>query len=287
MTTTGIYIHGTEPDEQRRLSILNDLLNEGSLGVLALRPGEHVLDVGSGLGQLTRAMARAVAPGGRVIGVERSAEQLSVARRLAGEAGAGDRVDLREGDATDLPLAPDEWDMFDVAHARFLLEHLPQPLDAVRAMVGAIRPGGRLVLEDDDHDVLRLWPEPESVRRAWEAYIGAFARIGNDPFLGRKLVTLLQQAGAEPRRNGWNFFGSSAGNPDFGNMVANFAGVLEGASERIVAEGQLDQAGIESAISDLNEWGLRPDASLWYGVFWAEGTRPAASNRPRKERRSR
>ena len=276
MTTTGVYIHGTEPDEQRRLSILNDLLNEGSLSVLALRPGEHVLDVGSGLGQLTRAMARAVAPGGRVIGVERSAEQLSVAHRLAGEAGEGDRVDLREGDATDLPLAPDEWDMFDVAHARFLLEHLPQPLDAVRTMVGAIRPGGRLVLEDDDHDVLRLWPEPESVRRAWEAYIRTFARIGNDPFLGRKLVTLLQQAGAEPRRNGWNFFGSCAGKPDFGDMVANFAGVLEGASERIVAEGQLDQAGIGTALSDLTEWRLRPDASLWYGVFWAEGTRPAA-----------
>ena len=54
-------------------------------------------------------MARAVAPGGRVVGVERSAEQLSVARRLADEAEEGDRVDLREGDATDLPLAADEW----------------------------------------------------------------------------------------------------------------------------------------------------------------------------------
>lgn len=285
--TTGVYIHGTEPNEQRRLSILNDLLNEGSLRALALRPGERVLDVGSGLGQLTRAMARAVAPRGRVVGVERSAEQLSAAHRLADEAGEGHRVDLREGDATKLPLMPDEWGGFDVAHARFLLEHLPQPLDAVRAMVRAIRPGGRLVLEDDDHDVLRLWPEPPSVRRAWEAYIRTCERIGNDPYIGRKLVTLLQQAGAEPRHNGWNFFGSCAGSTNFGNMVANFVGVLEGARERIIAEGQLDQAGIDTALADLGEWGLRPDASLWYGVFWAEGTRPAAPETPRKERGSR
>lgn len=109
MMTTGVYIHRTELNEQRRLSILNDLLNEGSLRTLPLRPGERVLDVGSGLGQLTRAMARAIAPGGRVVGVERSAEQLSVARRLADDAEEEDRVDLREGDATDLPLAADEW----------------------------------------------------------------------------------------------------------------------------------------------------------------------------------
>ena len=87
--------------------------------------------------------------------------------------------------------------------------------------------------------------------------------------------------------NGWNFFGRCAGNPDFGNMVANFVSILEGARERIVAEGHLDQVGIEAALAELIEWGRRPDASLWYGVFWAEGTRPATHEPPRKERRSR
>src|SRR6476659_260685 len=76
------YLHGTAPDEQARLARLNDLLNERALAELALWPGQRVLDVGSGLGQLTRGMARQVGPG-RVLGIERSPEQLAAARRLA------------------------------------------------------------------------------------------------------------------------------------------------------------------------------------------------------------
>ena len=68
------YIHGTEPVEQARLSRLNDWLNAGSLRELAPRAGERVVDFGSGLGQMARAIARAVGPAGRVVGIERSAD---------------------------------------------------------------------------------------------------------------------------------------------------------------------------------------------------------------------
>ena len=56
------YLHGTDPEEQRRLSRLNDLLNQESLRMLDLRGDERILDVGSGLGQLSRAMACAAGP---------------------------------------------------------------------------------------------------------------------------------------------------------------------------------------------------------------------------------
>src|SRR5262245_60407874 len=85
------YLHGTAPDEQSRLSRLNDLINERSLREMALAGGERVLDVGSGLGQLSRAVARL---GARVVGVERSAEQLAEARRQASAAGESGLVDF-------------------------------------------------------------------------------------------------------------------------------------------------------------------------------------------------
>src|ERR1700716_2108565 len=79
-----VYIHGTAAEEQRRLSLLNDvLLNNASLREMALRGDERIIDFGSGLGQFTRAMARAV-PRGRVVGIERNEEQLAGAHRICG-----------------------------------------------------------------------------------------------------------------------------------------------------------------------------------------------------------
>ena len=171
------YLHGTDPEEQRRLSRLNDLLNQESLRMLDLRGDERILDVGSGLGQLSRAMARAAGPGAVVVGVERSLDQLREAVRQAHEDGEDALVEFRNGDATALPLTVDEWGTFDVVHTRFVLEHVPDPAAVVRAMVRAALPGGRIILEDDDHAVLRLWPEPEGFQRLWQAYIEAFAKL--------------------------------------------------------------------------------------------------------------
>src|SRR3954454_1590840 len=103
-----LYLHGTDPDEQARLSRLNELINERSLREMALRPGDRILDVGCGLGQLTRAMGRQVGIG-RVVGIERSEEQLAIARRLASEASEHELVDFRQGDAARLPLRDAEW----------------------------------------------------------------------------------------------------------------------------------------------------------------------------------
>src|SRR5262249_51893202 len=71
-------LHGTHPEEQDRLGLMNRLLNQNSLAEMQLKPGEKVLDVGSGLGQLTREMARQIGEGAKVVGIERSHEQLTV-----------------------------------------------------------------------------------------------------------------------------------------------------------------------------------------------------------------
>src|SRR6185295_14368837 len=117
MTSTSRYVHGTHPEEQRRLADLNALVNRASLAALEPQRGERSLDVGSGLGQFARAEA------------------------LAHEAGEGSLVEFRAGDALALPLAPAEWGSFDLAHARFLLEHVPAPQDVVNGMARAVRSG--------------------------------------------------------------------------------------------------------------------------------------------------
>jgi ubiquinone/menaquinone biosynthesis C-methylase UbiE len=271
MSTDSLYIHGTRPEEQARLTRLNTLLNEGSIREIGARSGERMLDVGAGLGQFARAIAKIT--GVPAVGVERSAEQIAESTRQARAAGEERLLDLRRGDAQDLPLQDEEWATFDIAHARFLLEHVRDPLEIVKGMVRAVRPGGRVVLEDDDHDVLRLWPEPPGLANVWGAYMRTYDRAGNDPIIGRRLVQLLHQAGAEPRRSTWIYFGACAGHADFELYVENLASILQGAREAIVALG-IGQDDFVSALSRLHEWKQRPDAAFWFAMSWAEGVRP-------------
>lgn len=283
---TSRYVHGTSAYEQARLALMNDFLNAGALEAIGLEGGERILDLGAGLGQLSRALARAAGPRGRVVAIEMSPEQIAAARDAARKAGEEGLVDLREGNALDPPLAADEWGAFDIAHARFLLEHLPDPLAAVRVLVRAVRPGGRIVLQDDDHELLRLDPEPVPVRRLWDAYVATYARNGTDAYIGRRLPRLLVEAGARPTRIRYPFFGACAGERTFEPLVENLARILEVATATIVEAGLLDRQRCEEGLAALRAWAARPEAALWYAVSYAEGTKgePAAPEGRNPER---
>jgi SAM-dependent methyltransferase len=271
MSDTSQYIHGTTPEEQSRLSLLNDLLNARSVDAMQPRGSEKILDVGSGLGQLTRAMARAARV--KVIGIERSCEQIAEAQRQAALDREESLVEFRQGDALRFPLGDDEWGTFDIAHTRFLLEHVPQPIEIVRAMVRAVRVGGRIILEDDDHDLLRLWPEPDGFAALWQAYMRSYEHLGNDPIVGRRLVSLLVEAGAQPVRNTLLFFGSCAGDNHFSGYVANLIGVIMGARETIVQADLLPATAFDAAIASIRDWSQNEAAAIWYTMSWAEGRR--------------
>jgi SAM-dependent methyltransferase len=268
---SSVYIHGSTAPEQARLSRLNQLMNEAAMRELAIPKGVSILDVGCGLGQLSRDMARASGPGVKAVGVERDPIQLSKAVALAAEMGESSMVDFRLGDATHLPLTPAELGTFDLTHARFILEHVPDPLAVVRQMMQATRPGGRIVLQDDDHDVLRLWPEPAGFAALWGAYMQSYRGLGNDPFVGRRLVELLVQAGAQPRRNTWIFFGSCAGQENFDSLVENLIVILQGAMACILQQNLLNAKTFRAAMRELDRWITRPDASFWYAICYVEG----------------
>ena len=271
--STSRYVHGTDPVEQARLSLLNELLNTACLREARVQPGERVLDVGAGLGQLTRALARAA--GTPALAVERSAEQRGKAEALAREDGEAGLLQLREGDALQLPLAEAEWGTFDLGHARFILEHVPTPEAVVRQLARPVRPGGRVVLTDDDHSLLRLHPEPPGLREVWGAFIRTYDRNGNDPYVGRRLTSLLQEAGLRPTRATWIPFGGCAGDGTFQGVVENLAGNLRGARAAIAATGAVRAEDVDRAVAALADFARTPGAALGYAFPWAEGVRPA------------
>jgi SAM-dependent methyltransferase len=263
------YIHGSSAEEHERLGWMNALLNERELAAINPRGDERVLEVGAGTAIFARALAEKL-PRGSVVGIERDPEQLAAARRVAGGCA---NLELRQGDALNPPLSTKEWGSFDLVHARFLLEHLEDPAGAVSVMLRAARPGGRIVLVDDDHATMRPWPEPARFPRLWQAYCDQYARRRMDPYIGRRLVALLYEAGAQSVRAEMIFFGACAGMREFTHAAENLIGVLAGAADDIAAAGGIGAADIRAALDALRAWGKRKDAALWYALPFAEGVR--------------
>ncbi len=116
---------------------------------LALRPGERVLDVGCGPGDVAVALSSDVGGAGAVTGIDTSEAMLRVARVRADVAGA--RVDFRIGDVAALDM-PDG--ALDACRSERVLQWVPDLTAAVAELVRVVRPGGRLVLTDTDWHTL-------------------------------------------------------------------------------------------------------------------------------------
>ena len=138
---------------------------------LALRPGERVLDVGSGPGLLAQEMATSVGAGGRVQGVDVSPSMLAIAGRRQGEPGAAP-IGLSEADATSLPF-PDR--SFDVVVSTQVYEYVADIPAALAEARRVLAPGGRVLILDTDWDSL-VWrsDDDERMRRvlsAWDEHL--------------------------------------------------------------------------------------------------------------------
>ena len=160
------------------------------LSLLGIAAGERVLEVGCGSGAVTREIARRVGSRGSAVGLDPSSALLAVARELAREAGLGDRVEFREGDALRLPF-PDR--SFDAVVCVTVLSHVPKGEAAIPELVRVVRPGGRLGVFDLDTDMTAFThPDRDLTRRIVAAASDETAVNG---WLVRQLPLLFQRAG--------------------------------------------------------------------------------------------
>ncbi|MDN3293922.1 methyltransferase domain-containing protein [Streptomyces ficellus] len=185
-----VYTHGHH-ESVLRSHRWRTAANSAAYLVGELRPGLDVLDVGCGPGTITADLAALVAPGGRVTGVDASGEVLEQARAAVRERGL-DNVRFAVADVHALDF-PD--DSFDVVHAHQVLQHVGDPVRALREMRRVCRPGGVVAARDSDYAAFAWFPEPPVLAEWQELYRRVARANGGEPDAGRRLVSWARRAG--------------------------------------------------------------------------------------------
>jgi SAM-dependent methyltransferase len=160
------------------------------LGRAGVSAGMRCVDIGCGGGAVTLEIARLVAPGGTVAGVDMDEVKVGLARQTAAESGVRN-VEFRVLDVTG-------WNQpgsYDVVYSRFLLQHVSDPAGLVRRMWAAVRDGGVLIVEDADFDGWCCDPPDAGFDLFVDTYQRVLRRHGGDHAIGRRLYRYFLAAG--------------------------------------------------------------------------------------------
>jgi SAM-dependent methyltransferase len=213
-----------------------------------LRAGYSVLDVGCGPGAITRGIAEAVGPHGRVVGVDLTRRMIAEARAThAGVPG----LTFDVCDVYDLPYR----DEFDIVTAARVLQWLARPLDALRRMVRAAKRGGRVVVLDYDHTkTTHTPPLPAAMQAFHAACLRWRGDAGLDNEIARHLpdrfrAAELRDVTATPQPEV-----TQRGDPDFLTRANIWAATAAFHGVRMVEDGVVTEAERAAAEADHREW---------------------------------
>ncbi len=151
-------------------------------------PSAVVLSVGCGPGVILRAVT-SLDSSIRATGIDVSEPRLQQAMENNRR---NSRVQFVCGDAQSMEFQSNS---FDLVYCRMLLQYLKEKERAVSEMARVCKPGGTVLLQDLDGQLLWHYPENPSVQRTLEKVVTALGATGFDPFVGRKLFSLARNAG--------------------------------------------------------------------------------------------
>ena len=194
-----VYTHGHH-DSVLRSHRWRTAENSAAYLLGHLRPGLDLLDVGCGPGTITVDLAARVAPG-RVVGLDPAADVIAQAAANA----PSTNVEFCTGNVYALDFGDES---FDVVHAHQVLQHLTDPVAALREMCRVLRAGGTLAVRDSDYRQFAWAPADPRLDRWMELYQRVTRHNGAEPDAGRYLLAWVRAAGFDDVRvstSTWTF----------------------------------------------------------------------------------
>lgn len=213
---TSHYVYDQAWDQERaRLAALEAVWDAGTHAVLTrygVGPGCKVLEAGAGGGSVVSWLADQVTDAGRVLAVDLDTRFVEpLASRV---------VEVRQANLVtdDLPAGE-----FDLVHCRMVLEHIPEHEQVLARLVRALRPSGRLVVEDLDWASFGIEDADEADERGANGILDFMGAAGFDRVFGRRLVSLLVAQGLERVTGEGRSFVLDASHPGFAFFGLSFA----------------------------------------------------------------
>ena len=159
----------------------------------SIRPDMHILDIGCGPGTITADLATLV-PQGSVIGIDLGPGVIEEARSMAAKRSLKN-ISFEVGDAHELGF-PDQ--NFDVVHAHQVLQHISDPVHALRGWKRLIKPGGILACREGDYgSSATYYPANQDIAEFQNVYQKAARARSGEPNGGRHLVAWARAAGID------------------------------------------------------------------------------------------
>jgi len=223
-----------------------------------LRRGMSLLDCGCGPGTITLGLAEAVSPG-HVVGLDLEESQIDLARNLAVERRLKN-VEFKFGSVYELPFLEHS---FDVVFAHALFEHLGDPLAALGELRRVLKPGGIAGISSPDWNGNLMAPRNQEAQEFIEIYKRLQIRNGGNPYVGRELGRLMEEAGF----SAVTVMAMYDCYEDIGLVAELLAGRLEGAvKEGTVLESlALNRTAVEGLCGAVRKWAK--DATLFAQSF--------------------
>ena len=252
--------YGFEQEKPERLAGIEATWDPGTralLESLGVGPGRRCLEAGAGGGSIAGWMAERVAPGGSVLATDIDTQHLDPL--------SGGALEVRRHDLThdELPLGA-----FDVVHARSVMSWLGST-DAWECLVGAVAPGGWLVVEDFDWAIGGPSDGAPAVAKVYDRVLSAIERVGYDRHFGRTLLRRLERSGLEQTRSQGRCYVLAGGSP--GTAFDRFS--ILALREALVAAEGVTEAELDEAVRYLED----PARHVLTPVLFAAwGRKPAA-----------
>lgn len=256
------YTHGHH-DSVLRSHRWRTVENSAAYVADRLVPGLSVLDVGCGPGTLTVDLACRVEPG-RVVGLDSVAGIVEQAR---GDARDGTtNLSFEVGDVYSLEF---EDDTFDVVHAHQVLQHLDDPVTALREMRRVCRPGGIVAARDADYEAMTWYPLDDRLDRWLTLYRAVAVANGGQPDAGRYLFHWAHAAGLEEieaSASAWCFATPEA-REWWGGLWADRI-QQSSLADHAIESGKVTRTDLENLAQGWLDWAADPDG--WFSVLHGE-----------------